>query len=570
MRPKDPSLASILIPYRFSVIVLILVTIGGNALNLWVPQLVARAIDTFTNTHGLSVTTIEVFVGIAIGIFVFTYLQSIVQTIVSEQIARDLRAQLIDRISRQRFTFIQERTPATLLTNLTSDVDAVKSYVAQAIPSLISSVFLIIGASVLLVMTDRVLGCAIIAILPIIGVVFYGVLRRVRKLFRVSQEAIDWLNRVINESILGAAIIRLFNSQQIEYEKFLAANTKARDTGLMIVRYFATLIPIITFISNLGIVIILGLGGHFVIAGTMTLGSFTAFNTYLSILIFPIIIIGFMSNVIAQASASLGRIAPILTAEEVADTGTIDRIEYGDIRVEEVSLGPTEHPILRSVSCHFKPGTKNAIVGPTGAGKTQLLMVLTGLLPPRAGTAVYSGHSIESYTRRALRSYIGIVFQDSALFNTSVRENITFNDAVSEERLMCAIRTAELEEFISTLPEGLNTIVSERGTSLSGGQKQRIMLARALVHDPTVLLLDDFTARVDIQTEDRIIKNLAINYPHLTLISVTQKILPIVDHDQIVMLMEGEVIATGTHTALLSSCPEYAQLYASQQSTEHV
>ena len=222
------------------------------------------------------------------------------------------------------------------------------------------------------------------------------------------------------------------------------------------------------------------------------------------------------------------------------------------------------------MSCTIRTGTKNAIVGPTAAGKTQFLMTLIGLLPPTSGTIYYSGKSISEYTHRALHRYVGIVFQDSMLFNVSLRENIAFNKDVSPENLDKAIKTAELEGFIAALPHGLDTIVSERGTSLSGGQKQRIMLARALALGPSVLLLDDFTARVDVETEKTIIANIVHNYPHVTLVSITQKIEPIESYDQIIVLMEGEVLATGTHQTLLTSCPEYVQLYQSQQSTEHV
>jgi ATP-binding cassette subfamily B protein len=193
----------------------------------------------------------------------------------------------------QSFAWVERLTPAKLLTNLTSDVDAVKLFVSQAIASIISSLFLIIGASILLLSINWRLGLAVLGIVPFIAITFQLVLRKVRSLFKKSQEAIDWLNRVINESILGASLIRLLNTQQIECQKFMEANTEARDLGLSILRLFASLIPAITLAVNVATVIILALGGHFVIAGTMSLGDFTAFNSYLAILIFPIILIGF-------------------------------------------------------------------------------------------------------------------------------------------------------------------------------------------------------------------------------------------------------------------------------------
>jgi len=209
------------------------------------------------------------------------------------------------------------------------------------------------------------------------------------------------------------------------------------------------------------------------------------------------------------------------------------------------------------------------VIGPTAAGKTQLLFLLTGLLAPTSGTVEYDGRNINEYDKTTLHRQVGLVFQDATMFNLTLRENIGFSKTVQDEDFEKAIATAELKDFIRTLPEGLDTVVSERGTSLSGGQKQRIMLARALALNPRVLLLDDFTARVDTTTERKILDSVRRNYPGLTLVSVTQKIAPIEDYDQIVLLMEGEVLASGTHQELLATCPEYVQIYESQRSTSH-
>jgi ATP-binding cassette, subfamily B, bacterial len=225
--------------------------------------------------------------------------------------------------------------------------------------------------------------------------------------------------------------------------------------------------------------------------------------------------------------------------------------------------------VLKNISFSVSAGSKTAIIGPTAAGKSQLLYLLTNLIPPTAGTIEIDGISIGNYSREVFHKQIGFVFQDSVIFNMSLRENIAFNEAVTEESLMKAIETAELTDFIDSLPEKLDTIVSERGTSLSGGQKQRIMLARALALNPRILLLDDFTSRVDRKTENKILCNIENKYPELTLLSVTQKIAPVRHFDQIILLMEGEIIATGTHKDLQESSPEYIQIYSSQKSTHH-
>jgi ATP-binding cassette, subfamily B, bacterial len=321
--------------------------------------------------------------------------------------------------------------------------------------------------------------------------------------------------------------------------------------------------------TNLATVVILALGGHFVIAGTMTLGEFTAFNSYLAILIFPIILIGFMSNIIAQATASYMRLGQILAAKEEEKGGRVVSDLLGDVTMNDISLTFGEKAVLKNVSFAAPAGTRTAIIGPTAAGKTQLLYLLIGLLQPTSGTIAYDGEPIDNYDKESLHQHVGFVFQDSVMFNLTLRENIAFSNTVEDKDIEKAIATAELADFIAALPQGLDTIVSERGTSLSGGQKQRVMLARALALNPRVLLLDDFTARVDSTTERAILDKVRKNYPGITLISVTQKIVSVADYDQILLLMEGELLATGTHAELMETSPEYVQLYDSQRSTSH-
>jgi len=435
--------------------------------------------------------------------------------------------------------------------------------------SIFSSLFIIVGASILLLTINWRLALAVLGIIPVIGGAFFIMLRKVRVLFRKSREVIDWLNRVINESILGAAIIRVLNSQQQEYRKFIDANSTSRDLGLSILSMFAALIPVISFVSNLALLTVLVLGGHFVISGTMTLGDLAAFNSYISILIFPILVIGFMSNLIAMATASYQRISLVLDAPVPPESGTKQQVLTGHIHVKEVTVTYGEKPALRNVSLEIPAGTRTSIIGPTAAGKTQLLYLLTGLIQPETGSVLYDETPLTEIDKGSFYRQVGLVFQDSVLFNLSLRENIAFNESVTPESLEKAVETAELKSFVTSLPDALETIVSERGTSLSGGQKQRIMLARALALNPKILLLDDFTARVDKRTERRIISNVIRNYPGITVVSVTQKISSAEQDDQIILMMEGEVLARGTHTELLRTSPEYVQIYNSQRSTSH-
>ncbi len=568
-KSPGPNLFGLLKPYLGYIVLLVLLAFLTNALNLLLPKITGAAIDSYSKGQFNLMNLMIEFSSASVVILILLYLQSIVQTYASEKVARDLRNQVSAKISRQDYQYIQSASPSRLLTNLTSDIDSVKLFVSQAIASIVSSLFLIIGASVLLLMINWRLALIVLMILPLIAGTFIFLFSKMGLLFKRGQEAIDWLNKVINESILGSALIRILNSQQPEYQKFLAANVEARNIGFSILQLFASLIPIITFVGNMASLSILAVGGKFVIEGTMSLGDFTAFLSYLSILIFPIILIGFMSSVIGRATASYKRVSEVLDVPEQKKSGDEVAQLTGKIEVKDVTINFGDKPTLKNISFSVKPRTKVAVIGPTAAGKTQLLYLLTGLTRPTTGTILFDGKTLESYDQQSVYDQIGFVFQDSIIFNMSLRENIAFSTTVTDQDLEKAIQTAELSDFINSLPEKLDTVVSERGSSLSGGQKQRIMLARALAVNPKILLLDDFTARIDTKTEQKIVANISKNYPDLTLLSVTQKIASVEDYEEIILLMEGEILAKGTHKQLLKTSPEYVQIFNSQKSTNH-
>lgn len=562
-----PSILSILKPYKAFVAALIVLAGLVNGLTLILPKLIATSIDDYgAGTLDLQTIVIQ-FLLISFIIFLLTYFQGLFQVYTSERVARDMRNTLARKISNLSFQQLEQEKSTKLLTYLTSDIDQIKMFVSMAIVAVISSFVVIIGAAVLLFIINWKLALAVLAILPIIGILFFVVFSRLGPLFKKTQEIIDNLNLIISESVLGSALVRVFNSGKHEHRKFSIANTLSKENGLLILKYFSVVIPAIGIIANLASLIILTLGGYFVIGGSMTLGDFTAFQTYVFILVFPIIMLGFVSSMISQAQASYDRISDLLNSPEEKEIGTLDAAIRGDIEFKDVSLEYGEKCALRKTLFSIKAGTKTAILGPTAAGKTQLLYMLIGLIQPTSGEILLDGKFLSEYTKKSIHSQIALVFQDSVMFNLSLRENIAFSHDAKDEDVQKAIETAELADFVDALPNGLDTIASERGTSLSGGQKQRVMLARALALNPKILLLDDFTARVDSATEKKILANIEKNYPGITIVSVTQKVRSVKHFEKIILLMEGEVLAQGTHDELSHASPEYAQILESQKST---
>ncbi len=570
-KPKANMFSMLKKYWKFSAL-LAFATIAGNGLALFVPKFISWGIDNYSKGEVITQGFYIEFILLSIGIFILTYFQGVFQTYLSEKAAYDIREDLADKISRMTFVRLEKETPARLLTNLTSDIDAVKVFLSMGVATVISSVVVIIGAAALLLFINWILALAVLLLLPLIGIMFFVVFKNLGPLFKKSQALVDGFNGVLNESVVGAAIVRVFNSGNLEHKKFDEKNTAARTVGFKILRYFCFIIPAIGAIASLASIIILTLGGHFVISGSMTIGDFTAFNSYVIILIFPLIMLGFVSSIISQAQASYDRIKDVINLPDEKEEGTHTDEIMGEVEVKNVTLHYGEKTVLNNVSFKIPAKTRTAILGPTAAGKTQLLQVMMGLTIPEKGEVRYDGRLVSSYTKDALYSQIALVFQESVLFNLTLLENISFSNAVKNEKedasVKRAIETAELGDFIHTLPKGLDSMVSERGTSLSGGQKQRIMLARALALSPKVLLLDDFTARVDTATEQKILRNIERNYPDITVISVTQKIQSVAHFDKIILLMEGEVIAEGTHRELSLTSPEYAQIMESQKSTE--
>lgn len=559
---------SLIRPYWWALGLVLICSLISNGLTLWLPKIGSGVIDNFSTVNFSLNKTIILLVCLAVLIFIFSLSQSFLQTFVAESLARDLRSRLMEKISQQNFVFIEKITPEKLLTVLTSDVDNIKQAMTMGLVQIFSSVVMIAGATVLLLSINVKLAGMVLLIVPIIGIIFFSLFRKIKNYFKKSQEVIDRLNKVINESIVAAGLVRVLNSQVWEIKKFNDQNSQAKGIGMSILKLFSTLIPLINLLANMAIVLILLVGGKFVLGGTFTVGNLLAFSNYVYMLIFPVIVLGFISNILVRAMTSFQRVMEVLNSPETNDFGCFEKELAGKITFKNVSLSFGQKEVLKNVSFEVLPGKRTAILGPTGAGKTQLFYLMSGLINPDKGKILIDDVVLKKYSQKCLSDQMGLVFQDSSIFNTSLKENINFGKKSDGDNLDMVLETSALKEFIEGLPDGLETKITERGSNLSGGQKQRLTLARALAINPKILLLDDFTARVDKATEKEILNKLIKNYKGITQVMVAQQINSVIDFDEIIFLMEGEILAGGTHKELMKKCPEYQQLYSLQMSTE--
>jgi ATP-binding cassette, subfamily B, bacterial len=541
----------------------VILSIIANGLSLLLPSQLGAAINKAGG--GLQIQDYLVLVGIVIGVVVLSIIQSVVSTYFAETVAKDLRQELMTKVTNQPYQYINQVGTNDLLTIMTSDVNNTKQVIAQGLNAVFSALLLLIGGSTLLIISNWKLALISLATLPVIVIAFGITFSIVGPLFGKVQQNTTKLNQYINETIFGAGLVRVLDSSSYEQSKFQEANLFGMKLNYTVIRTFSILFPLIGLLTQVGSLLILWLGGNEVINNSMNIGQLVTYLSYYAILTTPIFILGFTSQLISFGVVSYGRVLKVLDAPQMSDTGTYISTLSGAITIDKIEYQLAGKYILKDVSLTIQPGSRVAIVGPTAAGKTQLFNILTGLLIPTNGLVQYDGVSLANWDKGSLLKQVGLVFQDSIIFNTTVRKNIVFDTKITDDELQKVIYTSKVDEFVDTLPLGLETLVSERGGDLSGGQKQRLMLARALATNPKILLLDDFTARVDTATEKEIWSRLHTNYPDITIISITQKIEPIQDFEQIILLEEGEVIDTGTHDKLLKSSPEYQQIWQSQQ-----
>lgn len=549
-------------------------TLLVSAANLTTPQLIRYAIDVGIDDGELQAIWLAVagLLGVAVVRGLFSFFQTYLAERASQHVAYDLRDSLFSKIERLSFAYFDQAQTGQLLTRLTSDVEQIRTFAGTGIVQITAAVIMFIGTLILLIELNWQLALLSLLTIPALFVVLFKFVRKIGPMFGRVQAILGRLNSTLQESLSGVRTVRAFARESREIGRYGAINDQLLAANLSTVQTFSTSFPLIFFFANLGTLIVIGFGGWKVIGNDLSIGELVAFNSYLAFLLFPILTIGFQSAGIPRAGASALRVFELLDEPvEVTDApdatelpSVSGRVEFRDVHFRYPG---STNETLRGISFTVEPGQTVAILGTTGSGKSTLVNLLPRFYDPTGGEVLLDGMNIREVTLASLRSQIGIVLQETLLFSGTVRDNIAFGrpDA-SDEDIQRAAKAAQAETFIRDLPDGYDTVVGERGVGLSGGQRQRIAIARALLVDRCLLILDDSTSAVDATTEAAIQEALdaLMHDGQRTAFVIAQRVSTVRDADMILILDDGQIAAQGTHAELLKGSELYNDILGSQ------
>lgn len=500
----------------------------------------------------------------------FSFAQAYMAEKTSQGVAYDFRNEIYAKIQRLSFSYHDQNQTGQLMIRATDDVEKVRLFIAQGLVLAVQAFLLLAVTLVILVFTNWKLTLVILPTLPIALVTFmvFGMISQ--PLFVQVQQKISSMNTVLQESLVGIKVVKAFAREAHEEKRFVRAADDLLAQSLRVSRTFAFLFPIIFLIAQLGQAAILYFGGRQIVNGTLGLGEYQKFSLYLIYVFFPLGQLGFIISLMAQASASSNRIFEILDAKnditDLPDAPDLPPIT-GKIEFKNVTFRyfQSSEPVLSEVSFTVAPGQTVALLGATGSGKTTIINLIPRFYDPVEGAILIDGYDIKTVKLNSLRQQIGIVLQESTLFSGTIGDNIAFgkSDATLAEVIEAA-KAAAAHDFIMSFPQGYDTPVGERGTTLSGGQKQRIAIARALLLNPRILILDDSTSSVDLITERKIQTALDNLMKNRTSFVIAQRISTVRNADLILVLDKGRLVAQGTHAQLMEESPIYADIYYSQ------
>jgi ATP-binding cassette subfamily B protein len=543
-------------------------------LDLSIPRLIQRIIDQGIAQHNqpLVIQTAILMLGISVLSTIIAIANNNLSVQVGESVARDLREALFLKIETFSFGNLDRQKTGQLMVRLTSDVSALKTLTQVSLRIGTRAPLLFLGSLILMVSTSKTLALAMAPLLIITAVIIFFFIFKMEPLFRTVQQKLDRLNTVLQENIAGARLVKAFVRADFEGERFETANEDLTDRSIKVMEFMSTMSPALTAFINIGMVIVIWSGGLQAIKGSMTIGQIVAFINYLITTMTPLTMMTMLSNNWANGMVSAQRVNEILdTVPEVLDAPdaqdlpeTID----GRIVFKKVAFsynGHCDESVLDGVDLTVEPGQTVAILGATGAGKSTLINLVPRFYDVTSGQVFIDGIDVKQLKQDSLLSQIGIVPQESVLFSGTVRDNIHYGrPEASDEEVIAAAQAAQAHDFIMGLSQGYDTHVEERGANFSGGQKQRIAIARAILMQPKILILDDSTSSVDVETETKIQDALEETLHDRTSLVVAQRISTVLKADKIVVIDHGGIAAQGTHQELIKSSPIYQEIYESQ------
>ncbi len=566
--------------YRWSYLWGSLSVIATNAVSVQFPRVVGKAID-YLKENGATRQRVLLYAGILVAIYIFKgiflYAQRWILIGISREIEFDLRNDLFVHLERQDSGFYQRYRTGDIMARLTNDLNAVRMLLGPAIMYSANTLMFAVGAVFYLLRVNPYLTLVALAPAPLASILVQYLGRRIHDRFERIQASFSEISAQAQENYSGARLVRAFAREQSQIDLFEKLNRLYIVRALRLVQLMGMLWPTLEFILGVSMIITLLAGGHLVLQHRISVGQFVEFNTYMILLIWPIIAVGWVVNIFQRGTASVKRIDELLQQlpaidDRAADPSIArDAAIRGDIEFRDLSFSYGETPVLNNISLRIPAGSSLAIVGPTGCGKTTLVSLLSRLYEAPEGALLVDGRPVRQYPLAVLRRNIGMVPQETFLFSETIRENLKFGapDATAEEMLEAA-EAAHIRQEFEEFPHGFETMVGERGTTLSGGQKQRTAIARALLRRPAILILDDALASVDTYTEERILGGLRSYTAASTTILISHRVSTVRSADQIAVLDHGRIVELGRHDDLLARDGYYASLYQKQQLEEEL
>ncbi len=560
-------------PYWKRAALALFMTVLTAALDLLVPRLIQRIVDQGIATQNMPViiNTALQMIGVSVLEALFTIANTLVAVRVAQHFGANMRAALFHKIQGFSFGNLDRWQTGQLLVRLTSDVNQVQMILMAFLRIFTRAPLLLVGSVIMMTITNARLAAIMLVLLPLEALIVAFFVKVAPTMFEAVQRKLDNLNTVLQENLAGVRVVKAFVRNDHEAKRFNAANLDLTQQLIKVMQLFAVIMPSLLLLVNLTVVAALWLGGVQVDRGTMTVGEVVAVANYLMTTIFPLTMLGTMIGQISSAQASLTRIMEVMHDKaEIREEPRACALTTcaGRVAMDNVTFaynGDGQEAVLRDINLRAEPGQTIAILGATGSGKSSLVNLIPRFYDADEGRVTLDGEDVRELTLNSLRTRIGMSLQEAVLFSGTIRDNIRYGrPEASDEEVVAAAKAAQAHDFITSFPEGYDTQLGQRGVNLSGGQKQRLAIARALLVRAPVLILDDSTSSVDIETEARIQEALREYAANRVTIVIAQRISTVLTADRIIVLDQGSIAAEGTHAELMASSPIYREIYDSQ------